>query len=153
MKPDLSGGKSGSLVKLTINENEGVLMLTETVIRRLEALGTISQQGKRVNGLFRLMENPILWHEAYANIYANRGALTKGVDNVTLDGFSQQRVEAIIARLKAGTYHFKPVRRTYILKANGKKRPLAACRREANAAFQSVMVDCVHEKNIQNGGL
>ncbi len=30
---------------------------------------------------------------------------------------------------------------------------LAACRREANAAFQSVMVDCVHEKNIQNGGL
>src|SRR6266496_5283411 len=124
MKPDLSGGKSGSLVKLTINENEGVLMLTETVIRRLEALGTISQQGKRVNGLFRLMENPILWHEAYANIYANRGALTKGVDNVTLDGFSQQRVEAIIARLKAGTYHFKPVRRTYILKASGKKRPL-----------------------------
>jgi group II intron reverse transcriptase/maturase len=99
-------------------------MLTETVIRRLEALGTISQQGKRLNGLFRLMENPILWHEAYANIYANHGALTKGVDEVTLDGFSQQRVTSIIARLKAGTYHFKPVRRTYIQKANGKKRPL-----------------------------
>jgi hypothetical protein len=62
-------------------------------MRRLEALGTISQQGKRVNGLFRLMENPILWHEAYANVYANRGALTKGVDTVTLDGFSQQRGE------------------------------------------------------------
>jgi group II intron reverse transcriptase/maturase len=99
-------------------------MLTETVIRRLEALGTISQQGKRLNGLFRLMENPLLWHEAYANIYANQGALTKGVDEVTLDGFSHQRVTSIIARLKAGTYHFKPVRRTYIQKANGKKRPL-----------------------------
>ncbi len=49
-------------------------MLAETVIRRLEALGDISQQGKRINGLFRLMENPILWHEAYANIYANDGA-------------------------------------------------------------------------------
>src|SRR5437588_4585589 len=109
---------------LSINENEVVLMLAETVIRRLEALGTISQQGKRLNGLFRLMENPILWHEAYAKIYANHGALTKGVDDVTLDGFSHQRVASIIERLKAGTYRFKPVRRTYIRKANGKKRPL-----------------------------
>jgi group II intron reverse transcriptase/maturase len=123
-KPDLCGGKGGSLVELTINESEGVLMLTATVIRRLEALGTISQQGKRLNGLFRLMENPILWHEAYANIYSNDGALTQGVDEVTLDGFSHQRVTSIIARLKAGTYRFKPVRRTYIRKANGKKRPL-----------------------------
>jgi group II intron reverse transcriptase/maturase len=123
-KPDLSGGKGGSLAELTINKNEGVLMLTETVMRRLEALGTISQQGKRLNGLFRLMENPLLWHEAYANIYANRGALTKGVDEVTLDGFSHQQIASIIARLKTGTYRFKPVRRTYVRKANGNKRPL-----------------------------
>ncbi len=99
-------------------------MLTATVIRRLEALGTISQQGKRINGLFRLMEDPILWYEAYANIYSNDGAITKGVDDTTLDGFSEKRVESIIQRLKDGTYHFKPVRRTYILKANGTKRPL-----------------------------
>ncbi len=124
MKPALSGGKGGSLAEPTINESEDVLMLAETVIRRLEALETISKQGKRINGLFRLMENPILWHEAYANIYANHGALTKGADNVTLDGFSEKRVASIIARLKAGSYHFKPVRRTYIRKANGKKRPL-----------------------------
>ena len=124
MKPDLSGGKGGSLAEPTINENEDVLMLAETVMRRLEALETISQQGKRINGLFRLMENPLLWHEAYANIYANHGALTKGADNVTLDGFSEKRVTSIIARLKAGSYRFQPVRRTYIRKANGKKRPL-----------------------------
>jgi len=41
-------------------------MLTATVMKRLEALSDISQQGKRINGLFRLLENPILWHEAYA---------------------------------------------------------------------------------------
>jgi hypothetical protein len=50
-------------------------MLPATVIRRLEALATISKQGKRINGLFRLMLNPIVWHEAYANIYANAGAI------------------------------------------------------------------------------
>ena len=72
-------------------------MLSETVIRRLEALGEISKQGKPINGLFRLLENPILWYEAYANIYANDGATTAGIDGTTLDGFSQRRVETIIA--------------------------------------------------------
>ncbi len=43
-------------------------MLSETVIRRLEALGEISKQEKPINGLFRLLENPILWNEAYANV-------------------------------------------------------------------------------------
>jgi hypothetical protein len=64
-------------------------MLSATVIRRLEALEDISKQGKRINGLFRLLEDQILWHEAYANIYSNKGAITPGVDEVTLDGFSQ----------------------------------------------------------------
>jgi len=99
-------------------------MLSATVIRRLEALETISTPGKRINGLFRLLENPILWHEAYAKIYANKGATTPGVDKMTLDGFSEERVAAIMARLKDGTYRFQPVRRTYVPKKNGKKRPL-----------------------------
>jgi hypothetical protein len=41
-----------------------VLMLPAQVIKRMEALGGISKQGKRLNGLFRLMESPILWYEA-----------------------------------------------------------------------------------------
>ena len=99
-------------------------MLSATVIRRLEALETVSQQGKPINGIFRLLEDPILWHEAYANISANKGAMTPGVDEVTLDGFSEERVTSIIERLKSGTYRFQPVRRTYVPKKNGKKRPL-----------------------------
>ena len=99
-------------------------MLSATVIKRLEALKEISKQGKRINGLFRLMEDQILWHEAYAHIYANAGAITPGVNEVTLDGFSQERVASIIKRLKEGTYRFQPVRRVFIPKKNGKKRPL-----------------------------
>lgn len=99
-------------------------MLPDTVIRRLEALGAIAKAGKRLNGLFRLLEHPILWHEAYANIYSNHGALTPGVNAVTLDGVSHERVASIIARLKEGTYRLRPVRRTYVPKRNGKKRPL-----------------------------
>jgi len=99
-------------------------MLSATVIRRLEALGEISIQRKPLNGLFRLLENPIVWHEAYANIYANDGAITPGTNKTTLDGFSEKRVMSIIARLKDGTYRFHPARRTYVPKKNGKKRPL-----------------------------
>ena len=99
-------------------------MLSATVMRRLEALGTISKRDKRINGLFRLLEDRVLWHEAYANIYANKGAITPGVNEVTLDGFSEERVAAIIVRLKNGTYRFQPTRRVYIPKKSGKKRPL-----------------------------
>jgi retron-type reverse transcriptase len=99
-------------------------MLSATVLRRFAALGEISRSGKRLNGLFRLMENPLLWYEAYANIYSNDGATTKGADGKTLDGFSEARVTSIIDRLKNGTYQFQPARRVYVPKKNGKKRPL-----------------------------
>jgi len=65
-------------------------MLTDTTNRRLDALGILSQQGKRISGLSRLMENPILWKQAYVNIYANSGATTAGVDGSSLDGMSYE---------------------------------------------------------------
>jgi len=99
-------------------------MLSDTTTKRLNALGKISEQGKRVNGLFRLMEDQFLWIQAYVNIYSNKGAMTKGVDGSTLDGFSNERAGNIIKLLKAGRYRFEPSRRIYTPKANGKMRPL-----------------------------
>ncbi|MDQ3830929.1 MAG: hypothetical protein M3361_16830, partial [Candidatus Tectomicrobia bacterium] len=71
-------------------------MLPDTVKKRLEALGDLSRQGKRINGLYRLLESPALWLQAYAKVHANVGATTKGVDPVTMDGFAMERVEKII---------------------------------------------------------
>lgn len=99
-------------------------MLTDTTNRRLDALGILSQQGKRINGLCRLMENPILWKQAYINIYANAGATTAGVDGSSLDGMSYERLVGLMAAVKSGNYRFKPVRRVLIPKSNGKTRPL-----------------------------
>jgi len=124
MKPPLPGGRKRVYVCSQSTESEDVLMLSATVMRRLEALGDISKQGKCLNGLFRLLEDRVLWHEAYANIYSNKGAITPGTDEVTLDGFSEERVASIITRLKNGTYRFQPTRRVYIPKKSGKKRPL-----------------------------
>jgi hypothetical protein len=99
-------------------------MQPDTAIRRLYALPDISKQGKRLNGLFRLMETPLLWQQAYANIYANKGALTPGVGPVTMDGHSPERVANLIELLRDGRYRPTPVRRTYVPKPSGKKRPL-----------------------------
>jgi RNA-directed DNA polymerase len=102
----------------------GVLMLPDTVLRRMDSIPDLSRRGKRINGLFRLMAEPFLWERAYTEIASNRGALTRGITNNTLDGFSLERVRGIIERIMMGTYRFTPVRRVYIPKANGKMRPL-----------------------------
>jgi len=67
-------------------------MLPATARKRLEAIAEMSKTGKRINGLFRLMENPELWLQAYANLYANKGAMPPGVGDVPMDGFSGERV-------------------------------------------------------------
>ena len=42
----------------------------------------------------------------------------------TVDGMSLRRIDDIIKRLEEGTYQWKPVKRVYIEKKNGKLRPL-----------------------------
>jgi group II intron reverse transcriptase/maturase len=99
-------------------------MLSADVNRKLEAIEHASRNGVRVKDLSRLMNHPAIWFQAYANIYANKGAVTKGIDNTTMDGFSEDRVLNLIKLLKERLYKPKPVRRIYIPKANGKLRPL-----------------------------
>lgn len=99
-------------------------MLPSSVARAVESLPTVVRSGRRVNGLFRLMKTSPLWVQAYQKIAPNKGAMTPGVDGKTFDGFSPEKVASIIKRLADGTYRPQPVRRVYIPKANGKKRPL-----------------------------
>ncbi|MEW6114627.1 MAG: reverse transcriptase domain-containing protein, partial [Thermodesulfobacteriota bacterium] len=102
-----------------------MLMQPHTVEKRLDSIIDLSRQGKRINGLFRLLSAPTLWEQAYEQIAPNKGALTPGADpENTLDGFSLERMQRIMAAVLDGSYRFSPARRQYIPKANGKKRPL-----------------------------
>lgn len=93
--------------------------------KRLEGIENASKKGYPIRNLYRLMYIKEIWYEAYANIYSNEGAMTKGINESTLDGFSDMRVERIAKALKEEKYRFTPVRRTYIPKRTGnKKRPL-----------------------------
>ena len=99
-------------------------MELERLTRKLEGLVKASKQGYKVRNLYEIMRQEDIWLQAYANIYSNKGALTKGIDDNTLDGMSKRRISNLINHLKEGTYKPKPVRRVNIPKQNGKLRPL-----------------------------
>ena len=75
---------------------------------------------------YNIVTNQELFLAAYANLYANDGAMTPGVQKTdTVDGMSLARIDAIMKKLKERKYTWTPVRRTYIEKKNSqKKRPL-----------------------------
>jgi len=78
----------------------------------------------RYERLYRNLYNPDFYLLAYQNVYANKGAMTPGIDGLTLDGYGTERVNSVIESLKNHSYQPNPARRRYIPKKNGKMRPL-----------------------------
>lgn len=80
----------------------------------------------RYERLYRNLYNPEFYLQAYQNIYATAGNMTKGTDGSTIDGMSLKRIDKLIASLKNYSYQPNPARRTYIPKNSDptKKRPL-----------------------------
>jgi group II intron reverse transcriptase/maturase len=90
-------------------------------------LGVLRERGRRglpCNELYRQLFNPQLYLLAYGRLYSNHGAMTPGADGETVDGTSLARIGRVIDALRHERYRFRPVRRTYIPKKNGKRRPL-----------------------------
>jgi Retron-type reverse transcriptase len=90
-------------------------------------LGVLRERGRRgvpLERLYRQLFNPQWYLLAYGRLYSNKGAMTPGPDGETVDGMSLGKIDRIIDALRNERYRFKPVRRTYIPKKNGKTRPL-----------------------------
>lgn len=90
-------------------------------------LGVLRERGRRglpCNELYRQLFNPQLYLLAYGRLYSNQGAMTPGVDGETVDGMSLGTIGRVIDALRHERYWWSPVRRVYIPKKNGKRRPL-----------------------------
>jgi group II intron reverse transcriptase/maturase len=90
-------------------------------------LGVIRGRGKRglpLEDIYRQLYNPSLYLLAYARLYANKGAMTRGVTSETVDAMSLGKIEHLIDALRHERYRWTPVRRTYVPKKTGKLRPL-----------------------------
>ncbi|HEL1672018.1 TPA: reverse transcriptase [Streptococcus suis] len=82
------------------------------------------KQDKPLERVYKLLFNRELYLIAYAKLYPNNGAMTKGVTEETIDGMSIQKIDRIIEQLRQETYYWRPARREYIPKKNGTHRPL-----------------------------
>src|SRR5260370_24023818 len=90
-------------------------------------LGLIHERGAKglpLERVQRLLYTPDLYLTAYGKLYRNKGAMTEGTTEETVEGMSQEKIEQTIKALRDGTFQWKPVRRVYIPKKDGKKRPL-----------------------------
>jgi retron-type reverse transcriptase len=90
-------------------------------------LGIVQEYGRRklpLKNIYRLLSNPDLYLRAYARLSSNKGAMTKGATSETVDGMTLEKINGIIAELRYERSRWKPVRRVYIPKKNGKMRPL-----------------------------
>jgi len=97
--------------------------------------------------LYRNLYNPEFYLLAYQQTYAKPGNMSKGVDGRTFDGMSTGRIQRLISRLKDHSYHPHPVRRTYILKKNGKRRPLGISSSDDKLVQQitKLMLESIYE--------
>jgi group II intron reverse transcriptase/maturase len=99
--------------------------MEDQALTRLEALRKRNADRGWVNSdLYRLLYKPDLYEVAYERIKSSPGNMTAGVDRTTLDGFSFGTITGLISSLRDESFQFKPARRVYIPKANGKLRPL-----------------------------
>ena len=65
-----------------------------------------------------------MYLRAYAKLYKNKGAMTPGTTEETVDGMSQAKMAKILEAIRYERWRWTPVRRVALPKRNGKMRPL-----------------------------
>ena len=83
--------------------------------------------GEQYRELYSLLCHPVWLRAAHRHVNTNAGRDTAGIDTITMSHFNEH-LEGNLARLREGlrakSFEPLPVRRVYIPKAHGKKRPL-----------------------------
>ena len=90
-------------------------------------LNSIQDQGTRqlpLDDVYRQLSNPDLYLRTYATLSTNDGALTPGITEETVDGWSWAKVAKIIEAIRDERWQWPPVKRILIDKPTGGKRPL-----------------------------
>jgi len=95
-------------------------------LERLEVIRKLNGTNREwVNDdLYRLMLRKDMYVLAYERLKSIPGNMTPGTDDETLDGFSEEEIGKIIAQMRDESYRCRPVRESFIPKANGKLRRL-----------------------------
>ena len=95
-------------------------------ITRILAIRKLSQKDKKWihRDIFRILNKDEIWIAAYEKLKGNKGAMTPGSSEETMDGMSLERLKRLQSEVCSGKHKFKPVKLIYIPKADGRRRPL-----------------------------
>lgn len=144
---------------LTLRKGEGIRFHKTLNNAHLEqypglvALRKLREDTLDTNLVYKqILISPDILETAYAKISKNKGANTPATDGLTLDGLSRKTLEQIRVQLKDHSYEFKPARREYIPKANGKLRPLGIPSPRDKIVQQAMVLilEAVMEKHFRN---
>ena len=97
------------------------MQIAETVLKAIQNSG---RRGLPVENIYRHLYNPDLFLRAYGQLYRKAGATTQGITKETTDGMSMAKINALIETFRCERYQWTPVKRIYIPKKNGGRRPL-----------------------------
>ena len=124
----------------------------KTVLTVIQERG---KQHKPIERVYKLLFNRDFYLNAYAKLYPNNGAMTKGVTEETIDGMSIQKIDMIIEQLRQETYYWRPARREYIPKKNGKPRLISAPDRDLKKKQRMLlpMLYRIHRKLVMDMNL
>lgn len=95
----------------------------------LDRLDSLRRRAEKVEKIDRKLYRDFLLDKdmylvAYQKLRSNPGMMTEGVNKETIDGFSSEKIEALIAKLSDNSFKFTPGRTKEIPKANGKTRKI-----------------------------
>ena len=93
----------------------------DTLLNMIQARG---QRQLPLDEVYRQLYNPDMSLRADAKLDKNDGALTPGTTGETVDGMSLDEIDRVIAAIRHERWKWPPVRRTYVEKPKGGKRPL-----------------------------
>lgn len=143
-------GQTGALRHLPKSWRSLDWAAAERHVRRLQvriAKAVKDEQWGKVKALQWMLTHSFLARAlAVRRVTQNRGARTPGVDNVRWKSNGQKLAAAL--RLKRRGYKAKALRRIYILKKNGKKRPLSIptmCDRAMQALYALALAPIAEE--------
>ena len=97
------------------------MRIAETILESIKDRGS---RGLPNEEIYRHLYNPDLLLRAYGRIYKRPGATTQGITEETTDGMSMEKINTLIEQFRCERYQWTPVRRIYIPKKNGGRRPL-----------------------------
>lgn len=114
-----------------------------------------SKSGEKINHIMELVSSRQNILLAIKNISTNPGRNTKGLDGVSFKDFLKQDRNLIIKEIRQKLYHKRPgtSRRVYILKSNGKRRPLEIANiidRITQQCFLNILIPITEAKFSEN---